>query len=72
MLTLAAHTEPGHTFLTRAGAVPKLTTIIQQGNSQRTGLGGLREWEDAAKRSGLEWERYAGRVPRERLLCATA
>ncbi len=68
ILTLSAHTEPGHSFLTWAGAEPKLATVSSRATLNDLDWGTLREWEDAAGGCGLEWERYAGRVPREVLL----
>ena len=68
VLTLGAHMEPGHSFLTWAGAEPKLTTVSSRATLKDLDWAALREWEDAAGGCGLEWERYAGRVPREVLL----
>jgi GNAT superfamily N-acetyltransferase len=68
MLTLGAHTESGHAFLTRAGAISKLTTIASRAPLAKLDWPGLRQWEDAAGNLGLVWECYAGRVPREVLL----
>ena len=41
VLTLGAHMEPGHSFLTWAGAEPKLTNRIEQGHAQGPRLGRL-------------------------------
>ena len=68
ILTLMAETEPGHAFLTQAGAVAKLTTVSSRAALPQLDWVHLREWEEAAANSGLEWDCYAGRVPREVLL----
>ncbi len=68
ILTISARTEAGHAFLSGTGAVPKLTAITSRATLSELDWAALREWEDAPAALGLEWERYAGRVPRERLL----
>ena len=68
ILTLSTHTEPGHSFLTWVGATPKLTSVFSRAKLNELDWNALREWEDAASGLGLNWERYAGRVPREALL----
>jgi GNAT superfamily N-acetyltransferase len=68
ILTLGAHTEPGHSFLRWAGAEPKLTNISSRAALRDLDWDTLSEWEGAAGECGLEWERHAGRVPREVLL----
>jgi GNAT superfamily N-acetyltransferase len=68
VLTLAAHLEPGHAFLMKAGAVAKLTTVTSRADLSDIDWPSFRQWEETAQKNGLEWERYAGRVPRERLL----
>ena len=67
MLTTSAHTEPGHAFLTHAGAVAKLKTVASRAMFSQLDWDQLRLWEDAASGLGLVWECFAGRVPRERL-----
>jgi GNAT superfamily N-acetyltransferase len=68
VLTLSAVIEPGHAFLTQTGAVPKLTTVTSKAIFKELDWVRLGQWEAAAKNRGLQWERYAGRVPREVLL----
>jgi GNAT superfamily N-acetyltransferase len=68
MLTLRAHTDAGHAFLTQAGACAKLATLSSRAIFKELDWNLLREWEDAAGDSSLAWDRYAGRVPREVLL----
>jgi GNAT superfamily N-acetyltransferase len=68
ILTLSAHTEPGHSFLTWVGATPKLSNIFSRAKLSELDWEALRSWENAASGPGLNWERYAGRVPREALL----
>lgn len=68
ILTLNAHTEPGHSFLTWVEATPKLTNVFSRAKLSELDWNTLRAWEDAASGLGLNWERYAGRVPREVLL----
>jgi GNAT superfamily N-acetyltransferase len=68
VLTAGAHTEPGHAFLINAGAVAKHSSVEARAMLNSLAWDALREWEDAAGGCGLAWERYAGRVPRERLI----
>ena len=66
VLTLATHTESGYAFLAKVGATAKLTTVSSRANFLELDWLLLRQWEESA--CDLEWERYAGRVPREALL----
>jgi GNAT superfamily N-acetyltransferase len=70
VLTLSAHTEPGHAFLKHIGAVEKNRTVENCAVFAELDWSRLREWEGAATagKGGLVWERYAGRVPRDVLL----
>jgi GNAT superfamily N-acetyltransferase len=68
LLTLATDVEPGHAFLARTGAVPKHTNVEARAFFKELAWAALREWEEAAAAPDLEWERYAGHVPRERLM----
>lgn len=68
VLTLSTETESGHAFMAKIGAVAKLTTVSSRANFTEIDWPLLLEWEDRAKSCGLQWERYAGRVPRETLL----
>ena len=68
VLTLAAHSEPGHAFLTKVGAVAKLSTVSSRALLSQLDWPLLREWKETASTWGLEWECYAGRAPRETLL----
>ncbi len=68
VLTLRTHADAGHAFLTQAGASAKLSTVSSRAILKELDWNLLREWEAAAGDSGLAWERYAGRVPREAIL----
>lgn len=68
VLTLSAHTAPGHAFLTYVGAVAKHAVVENRAVLAQLDWDRLRRWEAAAEERGLVWERHAGRVPREVLL----
>jgi GNAT superfamily N-acetyltransferase len=68
LLTLAAHTEPGHAFLAGAGAVEKHRSVTSRAYFKDVPWETLREWEEAGARAGVTWECHAGTVPRERLI----
>jgi len=68
VLTLAAHSEPGHAFLIQVGALPKLSTVSSRAFLSQLDWPLLRHWEDNAKTCGLDWECYSDRTPREALL----
>jgi GNAT superfamily N-acetyltransferase len=68
VLTLAAHTAPGHAFLTQVGAVAKHAVVENRATLSQLDWARLRRWKAAAEERGLVWERHAGRVPREVLL----
>jgi GNAT superfamily N-acetyltransferase len=68
VLSLSAHTEPGHAFLTQIGAVAKHVVIENRAELTKLDLDALRGWEQIADTLGLSWEDHHGRVPRERLL----
>jgi GNAT superfamily N-acetyltransferase len=67
VLTLYGETDPGHAFLTHAGAAPKLSLVESRTLLAHLDWPRLRTWEDIAGSLGLAWECYAGRVPRETL-----
>ena len=68
VLTLATHTESGYAFLAKVGATAKLTTVSSRAELLELDWPLLRQWEESANTCGLEWERYAGRAPRDALL----
>ncbi len=68
VLTLSADTDPGHAFLTHIGAAAKHSTVECRVRFDDLDWPRLRGWEDAAGDTGLAWECYAGRVPREVML----
>jgi len=65
VLTMTAHTEPGHAFIRRLGAVEKHSTVEQRAVFGDLDWVRLRRWEAGPAAQGLSWERYAGRVPRD-------
>jgi GNAT superfamily N-acetyltransferase len=68
VLSLSAHTDAGHAFLTHFGAVAKLSTVESRAVLAELDWSRLRIWEDGVKDLGLVWERHAGRVPRDVLV----
>jgi GNAT superfamily N-acetyltransferase len=68
ILTMSAHTDGGHAFLTQAGATAKHSSVESRAVLADLDWPCLRAWEDAAADLGLAWECYAGRVPREALV----
>ena len=68
VLTLQAHTAPGHAFLAHVGAVEKHSGLESRAVLAQLDWPRLRKWEEAAEDNGLIWERHDGRVPREMLL----
>lgn len=67
ILSLSAHTEPGRAFLVRAGAVAKHSGVQNRACFTELDWVALRAWEDGIQVCGLTWEKYALRVPMERL-----
>jgi GNAT superfamily N-acetyltransferase len=65
ILTLSAHTDAGHAFLTHVGAAAKHSSLESRALLKDLDWARLRTWDDAAADLGLTWECYAGRVPRE-------
>lgn len=68
VLTLHAHTAPGHAFLTHAGAIAKHSAVESRAVLAQLDWPRLRAWEETVADSGLAWEIYTSRVPREVLL----
>ncbi len=67
ILSLSAHTESGHAFLLRAGAVAKHRAVQNRARFEQLAWDTLRAWEEGVAMHGLTWERHAGRVPLDRL-----
>jgi hypothetical protein len=57
-----------YAFLTNAGAVVKHSAVESRAVLAQLDWPRLRAWEEAITDSGLTWERYSSRVPREVLL----
>jgi GNAT superfamily N-acetyltransferase len=68
VLTLSAHTDGGHAFMTHIGATAKYSAVESRARLDALDWPLLRTWEDGAGELGLSWECHAGRVPREVLL----
>jgi GNAT superfamily N-acetyltransferase len=67
VLTLSAHTNAGHAFLTRMGAAAKHSTVECRALLGDLDWPRLHTWENVSGGLGLTFECYAGRVPREAL-----
>jgi GNAT superfamily N-acetyltransferase len=65
VLTLSAHTDAGHAFLTHIGATAKHSMVESRTLLDDLDWPRLHTYEDVAGDIGLTWECYAGRVPRE-------
>lgn len=63
LLTIGAHTDSGHAFLHRLGAVEKHRSIENRAYFDRLDWTALQGWDDGVAGEGLHWERHAGRVP---------
>ena len=68
LLTVSSRVFPGHAFLVSVGAEEKHRSVTSRAYFKDVPWGALREWEEAGALEGLEWERHAGAVPRERLI----
>jgi GNAT superfamily N-acetyltransferase len=67
VLTLSAHMDAGHAFLTHIGAAAKHSMVECRSLLHDLDWPRLHAYEDVAGDLGLTWECYAGRVPREAL-----
>lgn len=63
ILSLSAHTDAGHAFLRRAGAVEKHSAVQNRAVFEQLDWVALRAWEDDIESLGLTWERHRLRVP---------
>lgn len=68
VLTMSAHTDPGHAFLLHFGAVAKHCMLEYRANLAGLDWPRLIMWEEGVQNLGLVWERYGGRVPRPVLM----
>lgn len=63
ILSLSSHSEAGHAFLLRAGAVARHSGVQNRARFDQLDWETLRAWEDGVSTLGLTWESHGPRVP---------